>query len=132
MTALDGELRETRHEVHRKKTSTVGRGRRECVGLRRNKYRPAWGIVKGKRHVAAKRLRFSLPCQDKINHPAAARVQPRPAAVVEDRGIIAAGFFERIAKDGQAIEGAFMVDRLRQLEGRPSVAVAPLWLYADG
>ena len=40
----------------------------------------------------------------------------RLAAVVQDVGIVAAGVFEGVGEDGQTVEGAFIVDRLR--EGR--------------
>src|SRR5262245_47192542 len=50
-----------------------------------------------------------------INDPAAADVRPRPAAVGEAGGVGAAGLFQGVGQDRQAVEGAVVVDGLRQL-----------------
>src|SRR5262249_60123854 len=52
--------------------------------------------------------RPSLPTQQQIDHPAAADVRSRPAEVRQDVVAIAAGVFQRVRQDGEAVgfEGA--------------------------
>ena len=35
---------------------------------------------------------------------------PRLAAVIQDVGVVAAGVFEGVGEDGQAVEGPFVID----------------------
>ena len=60
-----------------------------------------------------------MAAQHPIHGPAAARVRPRPAAVVEDVGVVAAGVFEGIGEDGQVLEPPFVLEGLRD----PSAAI---------
>ena len=53
-----------------------------------------------------------LFAQYQIDDPAAADVFSRPAAVVQDVGVVAAGVFEGVGEDRQAVEGAVVVDGL--------------------
>jgi hypothetical protein len=51
-------------------------------------------------------------------------VLARLAAVVQDVGVVAAGVFEGVGKDRQAVEGAVGVDRLGQsnnVAGQPGL-----------
>src|SRR5262249_21263206 len=52
--------------------------------------------------------------QHQIDHPAPANMLARLSAVVQDVGIVAAGIFEGVGEDGQAVEGSVVVDRLGQ------------------
>ncbi len=49
--------------------------------------------------------------EQKIEHPAAADMLAGLAAMIEDHGIIAAGFFEGVGQDGQVGEKALAVNR---------------------
>src|SRR5438874_13757967 len=51
-----------------------------------------------------------IPPQHEIHHPAAEDVRPRPAAVFEDDGIVAAGLLERVGEDRQVGETSLAVD----------------------
>jgi hypothetical protein len=55
--------------------------------------------------------------EQQIHDPAAADMLARLPAVVQDVGIIAAGVFEGVGEDGQAVEGAVIVDALCQSDG---------------
>jgi hypothetical protein len=55
----------------------------------------------------------SLPGEQEIQHPAPAHVFAAPA-VRQDVLICAAGVFEGIGQDGQAVEGAVVVDMARR------------------
>ena len=59
--------------------------------------------------------RTSFLPQHQIHHPAATHMRAVAAAVGEDLGIGAAGFFEGIGEDGEAVEGAVGVDALGDL-----------------
>jgi len=52
-----------------------------------------------------------LLAQNQIDHPTAAHMLARLAAVIQNVGIGAARFFESIREDGQAIESRLLVDR---------------------
>src|SRR5262245_47278682 len=60
--------------------------------------------------------------EDQVEGPAAADVRTGAAAVVEQVAAIAAGLFEGVGEDRQAVEGALLVYRTRQ---RPHVGSAP-------
>jgi hypothetical protein len=54
----------------------------------------------------------SLLAQQQIDHEAAPNLVPRLAAVVQDVSVAAAGVFEGVGQDGQAVEGAVGVEGL--------------------
>jgi hypothetical protein len=62
-------------------------------------------------YVAAPGLLFS---QNQIQYPAPARMVPRLAAVVQNAGIRASGFFQGVCKDREKSEVAVIVDGLRE------------------
>ena len=58
----------------------------------------------------------SGPPQQQIDDPTTAHVLAGLAAVIQNVGVGAAGFFEGVGQNGQAVEGAIVVDRLGQLK----------------
>ena len=60
------------------------------------------------KHFSARRRGSPLP-QHQIDHPAAANVRPRPAAVVEDVGVVAPGVLQRVGQDRHRGEVAGLV-----------------------
>src|SRR4051794_19277095 len=48
--------------------------------------------------------------EDQIDDPATADVFARLPAVVQDVGVVAAGVFEGVRQDRQAVEGTFFID----------------------
>ncbi len=56
-------------------------------------------------------VRLLLFVQQQIDDPAAADVLAGLAAVIQNAGVGAAGFFQRVGQDRQAFEGAVVVDR---------------------
>src|SRR5262249_47782208 len=72
---------------------------------------PTPGLVRKHCRVRAVRLRLA---EDEVHDPAAADVRPRPAAVVEEGGVGAAGDFQGVGEDGEALEGTFVIDALGQ------------------
>ena len=59
-------------------------------------------------------MRSLLLAKKQIHDPAPSDVLARLPAVVQDVGVVAAGVFEGVGEDGQAIEGTFVVDGLSQ------------------
>src|SRR3954451_6826870 len=57
----------------------------------------------------------SLLSEQEVDHPAAPDVRPGAAAVGEDVGVGAAGVLQRVSQHGQTVEGAVIVDGLREL-----------------
>src|SRR5262245_3413427 len=53
--------------------------------------------------------------QQQIDDPAAADMWPRPAAVRQDVGVVAARLCQRVSEDRQQVEAAVVVDRLREV-----------------
>src|SRR5581483_3298217 len=53
--------------------------------------------------------------EQQIHHPAAAHMNTGFAAVVKDVGVIAAGVFQRVRQNWQALKGTFIVHGLSDL-----------------
>ena len=90
--------------------SPIPRGRRAIVGL-----------LSFYRRMASP----SAFSQQQIDDPAAADVFAVVAAVREDVGVGAAGVFEGVGQQRQAVEGAGVVNRLRHLADRAIVPGEP-------
>src|SRR5436305_1032056 len=67
----------------------------------------------------------SLLAQQQVDDPAAADVRPGAATVRQDGLVVAAGVEQRVGQDGEAVEGALLVDALRDLRDAPVVPVKP-------
>src|ERR1700722_5220008 len=57
---------------------------------------------------------------------------PRPAAVVEDVLVVAAGFFQGVGKKGHVGEAAVVVNGLGTFWDRGFVPGKPCWVEGDG
>src|SRR5262249_23251480 len=60
--------------------------------------------------------------EDEIDDPAAADVRPRPAAVLQHIGVVAARILQRVGEDRQPVEGAVSVGALGERDdggGKP-------------
>lgn len=55
---------------------------------------------------------YGLLCEQQVNGPTAADVRPRPAEVIKDRLIGAAGVFQGVGQDWVTLEGPAVVDGL--------------------
>src|SRR5262249_22305453 len=64
------------------------------------------------------KARSVLP-EDEVQHPAAADVFPRLAAMVEDVSVRAARFFEGVREDGEVREAALGIDRPGEVQDGP-------------
>src|SRR5262249_55273859 len=85
--------------------------------------RPSGGPVVGGQ--GPEKVRGSGFAHQGIDHPAAAGVLPAAAAVGEEVRAAAAGLFEGVGEDGQAIEGALLVDRSGQFRYGPALPLQP-------
>src|SRR5262245_48633515 len=72
----------------------------------------ALGIVPRPRRGGSANPRSSL-AQDQVERPAPPDVRPRRAQVRQELGVGAAGLFEGVGEDGQAVVGPLLVDALR-------------------
>jgi hypothetical protein len=52
-------------------------------------------------------------------------MRPRPTQVTEQLGVGAAGILQGVGEDGQAVEGALLVDGLREFLHQSSVQESP-------
>jgi hypothetical protein len=65
-----------------------------------------------------------------IDHPASSNMLSRPA-VSEDVLVLAAGLFESICQDREAVEGPFLVDGLSKLDYRAVIPGKPIGINSD-
>jgi hypothetical protein len=54
--------------------------------------------------------------ENQIHDPAAAHVLARLSAMVQDVGVVAAGFCQSVGEDRKAVKGAVFVDRRSNLD----------------
>jgi S1-C subfamily serine protease len=55
----------------------------------------------------------------------------RFAAVAQDVGVVAAGVFEGVGEDRQAVECPFVVDRPCDLDHRAVIPIQPSWVHGE-
>jgi hypothetical protein len=72
-----------------------------------------------------------LLAQDRIDDPAAADVRSWTAAVVEDSGSGAAGVFQGVGQDRQAVERASLVEFLGKLRDQALIPPEPMRLHRN-
>src|SRR5262245_44929111 len=72
--------------------------------------------------------RNSLLAQEEIDDRAAAGVRPRPAALGEHVGVVAASVLQRVRQDRHAVEGSLLVDRSCDPRYRAIVPGPPAWI----
>ncbi len=75
-----------------------------------------WWASKTRRYPAFSQIALLFP-QHEIDDPAAADVRAITTAMIEDLRILAAGVLNRIGEDGHSVEGAVVVDSLRDADG---------------
>jgi hypothetical protein len=74
----------------------------------------------------------SLPAEQQVENPATANVFGVFSAMVQNVGIVAAGVFEGVGKDGHTIKGTLIVDVLCDAANRAVVPGEPVELHGDG
>src|SRR5690242_439503 len=74
--------------------------------------------------------RRSRLAEDGVDGPAAADMRPLAAAVLHEVVVVATGVEQGVGKDGQAVEGALLVDALRDLRNGAVVPAEPSRLEA--
>src|SRR6516164_6646230 len=63
--------------------------------------------------------------EEQIDHPAAAHMLARLAAVGEDGVVVATGILQRIGEDGEVVEARLVVDCLGQLDDGCALPLPP-------
>src|SRR5262249_19647385 len=66
-----------------------------------------------------------LLAEQQVDDPATAHVLAWPAAVSEDVGVVTAGVLQGVSEDGQAVEGALVVDELGEVANRAVIPGEP-------